>query len=297
MDNGVGGRPRFRHMESLEEQLMRERPYFQPVIEPIELHGAVLARWRQVGTVADSVTIPCHILELNLAGQQRVRPCFDGIDLPEASFRSGDFSLFPSGARVAFTAQMRVDVVQIRLPEKALAGLGATIEPRPKFRNPHLERAVLRLLSRGHAAMADVLLAEELVGNVTTVLVAHLGKPAASSLRLTRKQQRTLCEFINDTLHQHISRQRMADAIGVSPSHLSHCCESAFGLSPYQLVLELRMERAKALARCTNLRAEDIAHRCGLQTISQFSKLFAARAGVTFREYRTMSHASGVAER
>jgi AraC family transcriptional regulator len=275
----------------VDEFLLGGRPYFHMIRPPADLGGTVIARWRQLGSVEDELPpLPAHILELNLAGRQSVRPWIDGLALGAHTFRAGDMSFAPAGSQVTFAAKLDVDIVHVELAPELLHGEGAgSFEPRAKLSSARIERAVLRLLAKAQDCGSDVLLREELVGDLSTALVAELGpQRRAAQLRLTPRQQRLAREFVQDTLDSEIALADIACVVGVSPSHLSHCFVTAFGVSPYQFVLDMRVERAKSLIRTSNLSAKEIAWRCGLKNISQLSKLFAARVGLTLTDFRAI---------
>jgi len=97
---------------------------------------------------------------------------------------------------------------------------------------------------------------------------------------------RRVQEYIDAHLAEDISLQQLADLACMSPGHFLRSFRVASGSTPYQYVLEQRLESARAmLVSCTEP-VSRIARRCGFKTPSHLSVQFHARFGVSPSRYR-----------
>jgi AraC family transcriptional regulator len=95
-----------------------------------------------------------------------------------------------------------------------------------------------------------------------------------------------LIAFVDENLGGNIGLTRLAAVAGYSPDHFARLFKRAFGLSPYQYVLQRRLERAKSMLRDNSHSIAEIAILCGFASQAHFHTTFKARTGVTPRAYR-----------
>ncbi len=83
-----------------------------------------------------------------------------------------------------------------------------------------------------------------------------------------------------------LSAKTVADAIGISPGHLSHLFrkESSFTMSNY--VLDCRMRSAKKMLKDYTHKVYEVAELVGYRDITYFSASFKKHVGVTPSEYQ-----------
>ncbi|UJR83168.1 helix-turn-helix domain-containing protein [Sandaracinus amylolyticus] len=67
---------------------------------------------------------------------------------------------------------------------------------------------------------------------------------------------------------------RLARVSGVSEAHFARSFKEAFGVPPHRYLLTLRIERAKALLRDTDLPITEIAFRTGWKSLGTFGRTF-----------------------
>jgi len=84
-----------------------------------------------------------------------------------------------------------------------------------------------------------------------------------------------------------LSRQAIADAVGVNKDYLGRIFQQEVGLSPWEYLIRYRLLQAKALLRETDLSITEVAVRVGFETRTYFSQVFNREVGCTPREYRT----------
>jgi signal transduction histidine kinase/AraC-like DNA-binding protein/DNA-binding LacI/PurR family transcriptional regulator len=91
-------------------------------------------------------------------------------------------------------------------------------------------------------------------------------------------------------LQQHyakpLSRQEIADAIGVSKNYLSEIFHQELGISPWEYLNRYRMQKAKDLLRTTNKSITTIAAQVGFDDSSYFGRVFHKHVGLTPSQYR-----------
>ncbi|MDR5708742.1 MAG: AraC family transcriptional regulator [Armatimonadota bacterium] len=79
----------------------------------------------------------------------------------------------------------------------------------------------------------------------------------------------------------------LARAAACSPTHLRRLFRTALGMSPSRYLLERRLQRAAELLRGTDHTVQQVAERCGFESLSHFHRHFKARYGCTPLAFRT----------
>ncbi|MDF5720548.1 MAG: AraC family transcriptional regulator [Rhizonema sp. PD37] len=103
---------------------------------------------------------------------------------------------------------------------------------------------------------------------------------------LSEHKLRLVIDYINDNLTEDVSLEAIADAVGISMYYFVQLFKQSTGFTPYQYVLQCRVERAKQLLRTTKLPIIDIALVIGCKNQSHFTKLFRKLTQTTPRQYR-----------
>jgi transcriptional regulator GlxA family with amidase domain len=85
---------------------------------------------------------------------------------------------------------------------------------------------------------------------------------------------------------QTLSRQEIAEAIGVTESYLSRIFRQELGLSPWEYLARYRIRQARQLLRATNDSVADIAVRVGFDDQAYFTRVFHKYAGCSPTVYR-----------
>ncbi len=86
--------------------------------------------------------------------------------------------------------------------------------------------------------------------------------------------------------HQPLSIENMASSLGHSASFLRKRFQGATGRSIGRHAREIRLNYACELLHDSSLRIEEIAHRCGYETLFTFSRAFKHAFGCTPSQYR-----------
>jgi AraC family transcriptional regulator len=114
--------------------------------------------------------------------------------------------------------------------------------------------------------------------------------PARRDYRLTERQLRRVREFIDQNIESDVRLGAMAGACGVSRDYFLRMFKSTVGVSPYQYLLNLRVERAKILLSDATCSLAEVALRCGFSHQEHLSRMFRRFTGVAPGRYRRGSN-------
>lgn len=216
-------------------------------------------------------------------------------------YSKGDISITP--AEMPFFARWEGNdhYLQIRIAarflqqvaQEALAMNTDQIELLPEFRtrDPQIESMGLLFLAelqQGH--LGSPLYIESL----SNVLAVHLLRQYAVAQPvlplyeggLPQHQLLQVLDYINDHLDQNIRLVDLAALLDISQFHFSHLFKQTLGVSPYQYLLQQRVERAKQLLKQTDRSIMEIAFQCGFSSHSHLSKQFRQLTGLTPKAFR-----------
>lgn len=96
-------------------------------------------------------------------------------------------------------------------------------------------------------------------------------------------------EFVDQHLGEGLCLEVLAERAGMSTSHFSHQFKRLEGKSPYQYVIERRMEEAKNLLRETDQSIAQVAFAVGYSSQSSFTTQFRKYVGLTPGQFRRRS--------
>ncbi|MGF1479399.1 MAG: helix-turn-helix domain-containing protein [Cyanophyceae cyanobacterium] len=113
-----------------------------------------------------------------------------------------------------------------------------------------------------------------------------LTRKTASAKKLSQNQLDLVFGHIEDNIHQKLSLEQLANSLRLKPDHLSQLFKESTGLTPYQYVVERRLDRAKRLLKETNLPISEVVNRSGFSSHSGLIKAFHLHLGMTPKMYR-----------
>lgn len=217
-------------------------------------------------------------------------------------YGKGDVSITP--AEMPFFARWDSEdhYLQIRIASRFIQQVAReTLEMNPdqlellpefRIRDPHIE-------SLGRLLLAE-LQQENLGGrlyieSLANVLAVHLlrqysttePRPVIHRGGLLERQLLRVLDYIHEHLDQEIKLADLAELLGMSQFHFSAQFKQAIGISPYQYLLQQRVERAKKLLKHTERSIMEIALECGFNSHSHLGKQFRQFTGMTPKAYRT----------
>jgi AraC family transcriptional regulator len=216
-------------------------------------------------------------------------------------YAKGDFCITP--AQMPFFARWDSDdrFLQIRIASRFLQSVAREtldknpdrLELLPEFRtrDPQLEAIGMMLLAE---LKQENLGGKLYIESLANVLAVHLlrqyaaTKPQLSIYKggLPQHQLLQVLEYINEHLDRDIKLVNLAQLLDISQFHFSHLFKQSLGTSPYQYLLQQRIERAKQLLKQTDRSIMDIAFLCGFNSHSHLSKQFRQLTGMTPKFYR-----------
>jgi YesN/AraC family two-component response regulator len=120
---------------------------------------------------------------------------------------------------------------------------------------------------------------------------AYAEQPPAAAASETAAAARDPIQLALDYIRQNhqrpdISLNDVAEAVNLSPSHLTHLLKERAGVSYKQQLTALRIEAARGLLRSTNLTISAIGEAVGYQNATNFYRLFQRETGMTPAEFR-----------
>jgi AraC family transcriptional regulator len=217
-------------------------------------------------------------------------------------YGKGDISITP--ARVPLFARWETDdhFLEIRLAAQFIQKVAREnlnehadrfeLLPEFRIRDPHLESIGMLLLAE---LKQENLGGKLYIDSLANVLAVHLlrqyttTQPQIAIYKggLPQRQLVQVLDYINDHLDQDIKLADLAALLDISQFHFSHLFKQSIGTSPYQYLIQQRIERAKQLLKQTDYSIMDIALMCGFNSHSHLTKQFRQLAGITPSAYRT----------
>lgn len=144
---------------------------------------------------------------------------------------------------------------------------------------------------KGTACRYDILrvylmaLFTELKSFATTVS----SSPKNSAYQITEQYKKALSQFIYE-------KQKVADyadMLAVTPNHLNKCVKAVTGQSAHDVLSEMVLLEAKVLLKQTTQSVSEIAYQIGRNELSDFTRFFKAKTGLSPGEYRKMVNPEG----
>lgn len=218
---------------------------------------------------------------------------------PTENMRVGDVLVLANATPYALRATGAVDLLIVAFDEAHVRQ-----SPVPMFGRPHGFRILQSSIARGPSVLSQLGVciegALEQFGeennSATIALVlaiieaisanaSFVGHSQPTSLLVDRTIQR-LIAFIDQHATERLSLQRLSEAVGMSPSHLSRSFGAAMGLSPQAYVRKKRTEVACQLLAFSREPLAEIAYAAGFSSQSAMNALFRKSLGMTPLEYR-----------
>ena len=103
---------------------------------------------------------------------------------------------------------------------------------------------------------------------------------------LSRSQLTRVIDYMQANLTQDLSILDLATLIGMSESHFSRSFKQSVGISPYQYLMQQRVERAKQLLKKQSTAISTIALDCGFANQTHLTKVFRQMTGATPKAYQ-----------
>jgi len=163
------------------------------------------------------------------------------------------------------------------------------------FRDKELEN-ICRHLCREISLRdsADRLYVETLAIDIASLLLHDYcaGSESAKCMPrggLTRNRARRVVEYIEANLGRALTVRELADVAELSTYHFLRMFKKTVGLTPYQYLLERRVERAKEMLRSKPASLAEVALAIGFSSQSHFTTAFHRAVGATPAEFQRLA--------
>jgi AraC family transcriptional regulator len=103
---------------------------------------------------------------------------------------------------------------------------------------------------------------------------------------LPQSQLKRVIDYMQANLTQDLSILNLAKLASMSASHFSRGFKQSVGISPYQYLMQQRVERAKQLLEKQSMAISTIALDCGFANQTHLTKVFRQMTGMTPKAYQ-----------
>jgi len=129
-------------------------------------------------------------------------------------------------------------------------------------------------------------IAQLLLREYTTASTRANGIPRGG---LTRNNTQRVIEYVEANLGGAVTVQELAEVAELSTHHFVRMFKRSLGLTPYQYVLERRVERAKELLRSKPASLAEVGLSTGFSSQSHFTTAFHRAVGATPAEFQRLA--------
>jgi AraC family transcriptional regulator len=242
-----------------------------------------------------------HVICLSLAPRPVRLLQIQGDKSYTGLYGKGDFSITPAAAPVFARWDSDDHLLQIRIDSRFMAQVATEalamnpdrLEVIPTFRtrDPQLEAIAMLILTELKQENLGSRLYIDSLANVLAVRLLRQYSSSKAHLSvyeggLPQRQLQQILEYIYAHLDRDIKLADLAGSIGMSQFHFCHLFKQAIGTSPYQYLLQQRVERAKQLLKQSDRSIVEIALECGFNSHSHLSKTFRQFTSMTPKTYR-----------
>ena len=168
--------------------------------------------------------------------------------------------------------------------------LASRTEPQPQFRSDDLTYTLVKsLLSEEQERETNSIYTQTLSKTLAVHLFQTYNFP---SLQISEEAEQLIkiksaIAYINKNLERNLRVEEIAAEVNTSKYHFCRVFKQSVGVSPYQYLLQQRIERSKGLLQSNlELSIADISLQCGFANQSHFCKCFRKFTTVTPKAYR-----------
>ena len=216
-------------------------------------------------------------------------------------YQRGEILVTPANTPLFVRWEGEENCLQIRLTDEFMRNVARetvvgdcdriALKPTFQARNPQLESISTMLLNELQQGSLSNRLYVDSLSNILAVNLLRQHATTRPHLPvyeggLPSRQLRQVLDYIDTHLDQEIKLADLAQLLDISLFHFSRLFMQSLGVSPYQYLLQQRVERAKQLLKSTDRLITDIALACGFNSHSHLSKQFKQLTGTTPKAYR-----------
>lgn len=200
------------------------------------------------------------------------------IDGLEFGFCENTFALLPPRCvhDEAHTQNGRLSYIGFEAPGLKLSAGVYRDDPYQNIRH-----TVSRILAEGKAVLAD---SNELLPLLIRELTVYLNRLQDPNPIHADGLGYAKC-FLDENYNLKIDLVDLAKSCGYSFDSFRYSFKKVYGLSPKSYLIELRLQKARALLENNDQSCTQIAYACGFSDSAQFSTMFRSRYGLSPKEY------------
>jgi AraC family transcriptional regulator len=246
-------------------------------------HGISLVRFRFARGQHTCGTSSHHLIYITLASDREIACRIDNRRLLHTA-KSGNLTVIPQGAYTTAEGGGSIEGLVLIVPTDTLSFAACERSRSPSSLVERLEGEDDTLLGLGRLLSRQVeegfvdgpLAWYELTEAITQRLVdAHLTtKPEPVRGVLSERALSRVVDCIHAGMDRQLGVAELASAAEQSWSHFPRLFRRSVGISPYQYVIKVRLERALALLRSRTLSVADIATQTGFADQSHMCRWF-----------------------
>ena len=271
--------------------------------------GLIAARWRRIhARLPEPQCLDDHLLSYCVSGHAEGTIVVDGVST-RVHQRLGSITFVPANRQVHWTLDAPAESVHVHIyiPGHAMCvpvSAGTDTRPAPtlsNLRDPWIDGYFRLMIAEyegcAHGSRMDTsTFLDETGGLLIRHLEPLLQPPPASALLPTGRPPcvAALRRFILQRIETHVDTnlcrdihlKALAELASMSVGHFLRAFHKATGATPYQYVLERRLDRACKLLLESAERVAVIAQHCGFNSAAHFSVIFHSHRGCTPSHYR-----------
>ena len=190
--------------------------------------------------------------------------CLEKLNIPQASSYLDEYFLFLGNCDVRYISDIRDDLLQL------------TLHLNKKLKNPP-SQLISEFVNQA-ATLEDL---HHYIQHLLTLYLAELENKNNYS-KIVYEAERYIINHISDSL----SVRQIADHVFVSATYLCFLYKKETGKTLKQFMLDIRMQKAKALLLDTSMKIGDIAASVGYMNQNYFTRIFTSYYGTTPSTFR-----------
>lgn len=101
-----------------------------------------------------------------------------------------------------------------------------------------------------------------------------------------KKNMKKAIEYLKENYNQRITLEDLAHEMNYSPYHFLRIFKSNTGITPFEYLLNIKIDNAKTLLKHTNYSITQVCDLCGFSSNSYFTQAFKRKVGVVPSQYK-----------
>jgi len=240
-----------------------------------------------------------HLIIVHLSGPVQVERMLSG-ERAHQRIGTGGLFVLPSGRDFGVALMAPLETVHLYVRSHLLRAAARElckgdpdkVEFMPRMGEHDL---LIEQIARMTCAMMTGQQTDFFADGVSRLLAAQLVRHHSDGMQaelpritgLTRRQMDAVRELIEEHMEETLCIDDLAAAAGLSPIHFARQFKRTTGKAPHQYLIELRVDRARALL-AGDLPIAEIAYRCGFSHQEHLTRLFGRQMGTTPAAYRRL---------